>query len=45
MPVALRSLFPNLERAGTVPAEAGAHLADIIRVMLEKKASGTDMEL
>jgi ethanolamine ammonia-lyase small subunit len=45
MPEARRTVLSNIHRAGTVPAEAGAHLADIIRVMLEKKASGTDLEL
>lgn len=31
--------------AGTIPAEAGAHIAEIIKIMLDKKASGTDLKL
>ena len=29
----------------TIPVEAGAHIAEIIKIMLEKKASGTDLKL
>ena len=35
----------NIHRAGTIPAEAGAHIAEIIKIMLDKKASGTDLKL
>ncbi|MEG1857160.1 MAG: ethanolamine ammonia-lyase subunit EutC [Pseudoflavonifractor sp.] len=45
MPEARRTVVSNIHRAGTIPAEAGAHIAEIIRLMLEKKASGTDLKL
>ena len=31
--------------AGPNPAEAGAHIADIIKLILEKKTSGTELKL
>ncbi|MEG0765195.1 MAG: ethanolamine ammonia-lyase subunit EutC [Pseudoflavonifractor sp.] len=45
MPEARRTVVSNIHRAGTIPAEAGAHIAEIIKVMLDKKASGTDLKL
>ena len=45
MPEARRTVVSNIHRSGTIPAEAGAHIADIIKIMLEKKASGTDLKL
>ncbi|PXV93605.1 ethanolamine ammonia-lyase light chain [Lachnotalea glycerini] len=45
MPEARRTVVSNIHRAGTIPAEAGAHIAEIIKLMLEKKASGTDLKL
>ena len=45
MPEARRPVVSNIHKAGTIPAEAGAHIADIIKIMLEKKASGTDLKL
>lgn len=45
MPEARRTVFSNIHKAGTNPAEAGAHIADIIKLMLESKASGTDLKL
>ena len=45
MPEARRTVFSNIHAAGTNPAEAGAHIAEIIKIMLEKKASGTDLKL
>lgn len=45
MPEARRTVVSNIHRHGTIPAEAGAHIADIIKLMLEKKASGTDLKL
>ncbi len=45
MPEARRTVVSNIHKAGTIPAEAGAHIADIIKIMLEKKASGTDLKL
>lgn len=45
MPEARRTVLSNIHKAGTVPVEAGAHIAEIIKIMLEKKASGTDLKL
>ena len=45
MPEARRTVVSNIHRAGTIPAEAGAHIAEIIKIMLDKKASGTDLKL
>ena len=45
MPEARRTVVSNIHSEGTIPAEAGAHIAEIIKIMLEKKASGTDLKL
>lgn len=45
MPEARRTVVSNIHKAGTIPAEAGAHIAEIIKIMLEKKASGTALKL
>ncbi len=45
MPEARRTVVSNIHRNGTIPAEAGAHIAEIIKIMLDKKASGTDLKL
>lgn len=45
MPEARRTVVSNIHKAGTMPVEAGAHIAEIIKLMLEKKASGTDLKL
>ncbi len=45
MPEARRTVVSNIHRAGTIPAEAGAHIADIIKIILDKKVSGTDLKL
>lgn len=45
MPEARRTVVSNIHRNGTIPAEAGAHIAEIIKIILEKKASGTDLKL
>lgn len=45
MPEARRTVVSNIHSAGTIPAEAGAHIAEIIKTILEKKASGTDLKL
>lgn len=45
MPEARRTVVSNIHRSGTMPVEAGAHIADIIKLMLEKKASGTNLKL
>ncbi|MEG1778786.1 MAG: ethanolamine ammonia-lyase subunit EutC [Oscillospiraceae bacterium] len=45
MPEARRTVVSNIHNAGTAAVEAGAHIAEIIKLMLEKKASGTDLKL
>ena len=35
-----RTVFSNIHRGGTPPAEAGAHLVDVIKRILKAKASG-----
>lgn len=45
MPEARRTVVSNIHRNGTIPAEAGAHIAEVIKIMLDKKASGTDLKL
>ncbi|MEM1485467.1 ethanolamine ammonia-lyase subunit EutC [Oscillospiraceae bacterium PP1C4] len=45
MPEARRTVVSNIHKGGTIPVEAGAHIAEIIKIMLEKKASGTDLKL
>ena len=38
-----RTVVSNIHRQGTPAVEAGAHIADLIHTMLEKKASGIDL--
>lgn len=45
MPEARRNVLSNIHRAGTNPAEAGAHIAAVLRKMLDEKNSGTDLKL
>ncbi len=45
MPEARRTVVSNIHKNGTIPVEAGAHIAEIIKIMLEKKCSGTDLKL
>ncbi len=45
MPEARRTVVSNIHSAGTIPAEAGAHIAEVIKTILDKKASGTDLKL
>lgn len=45
MPEARRTVVSNIHKGGTPAVEAGAHIADIIKMMLEKKASGIDLKL
>ena len=40
-----RTVVSNIHSGGTIPVEAGSHIADIIKLMLEKKCSGTDVKL
>lgn len=45
MPEARRTVVSNIHKDGTIPAEAGAHIADVIKKILNAKASGTDLKL
>ena len=38
-----RTVVSNIHRQGTPAVEAGAHIADLLHTMLEKKASGIDL--
>ncbi|CDI50347.1 ethanolamine ammonia-lyase subunit EutC [Clostridium tetani] len=45
MPESRRTVVSNIHKGGTPAVEAGAYIADIIKLMLEKKASGLDLKL
>lgn len=45
MPEAKRTVISNIHKGGTPPVEAGAHIAELIKTMLDKKASGIDLKL
>ena len=40
-----RNVVSNIHENGTNPVEAGAHIAGVVRKMLDQKASGTDLKL
>ena len=40
-----RTVISNIHKGGTPAAEAGAHIADIIKRMIEQKASGIELKL
>ncbi len=44
MPEANRTVLSNIHRGGTPAVEAGAHIADVIKMMLEQKASGLELK-
>lgn len=44
IPEAKRTVISNIHRGGTPPVEAGAHAAELIIKMLQKKASGIDLK-
>lgn len=44
-PESRRTVVSNIHSSGTIPAEAGAHIAEIIKKILDNKASGTDLKL
>ncbi|MDR0285268.1 MAG: ethanolamine ammonia-lyase subunit EutC [Propionibacteriaceae bacterium] len=44
-PESWRTVVSNIYRGGTPPAEAGAHVATLIKRMLDEKASGVDLKL
>lgn len=43
MPEARRTVISNIHQGGTPPAEAGAHIADLIKKIIDYKASGLDL--
>ena len=45
IPESRRTVISNIHRQGTPAVEAGAHIAELIKTMLEKKASGIDLKL
>lgn len=40
-----RTIISNIHKAGTPAVEAGAQIADIVKKMLEQKASGIDLQI
>ena len=40
---AKRTVISNIHKGGTTPVEAGAHAAELIKKMLDQKASGIDL--
>ena len=44
LPEAKRTVVSNIHRGGTTAVEAGAHIAEIIKRILDKKASGIDLK-
>lgn len=45
MPEAKRTVVSNIHKGGTPPVEAGAHIAELIKTILDKKASGIDLKI
>ena len=43
IPESKRTVVSNIHRQGTPAVEAGAHIAELMHTMLEKKASGIDL--
>ncbi|WP_250278830.1 ethanolamine ammonia-lyase subunit EutC [[Clostridium] colinum] len=44
MAEAKRTVISNIHEGGTIPVEAGAHIAELVKIMLDKKASGIDLK-
>jgi len=44
-PESQRTVISNIHRRGTPPLEAGAHIVDIVKIMMEKRVSGVDLQL
>ena len=44
-PESWRTVVSNIHRGGTPPVEAGAHIAGILKKILDAKASGVDLKL
>ncbi|MBS4030918.1 MAG: ethanolamine ammonia-lyase subunit EutC [Clostridiales bacterium] len=45
MPEARRTVVSNIHKGGTAAVEAGAHIAHVLKQMLDKKASGLDLKM
>ncbi|MDR0356733.1 MAG: ethanolamine ammonia-lyase subunit EutC [Deltaproteobacteria bacterium] len=45
IPEAKRTVVSNIHKGGTPAVEAGSYIADLVKMMLEKKASGLDLKL
>ena len=43
IPESKRTVVSNIHKGGTTAVEAGAHIAELIHTMLERKASGIDL--
>lgn len=44
MAEAKRTVISNIHKGGTTAVEAGAHIAELVKTMLDKKASGIDLK-
>lgn len=44
IPESKRTVISNIHMGGTTPVEAGAHTAELIKKMLDKKVSGIDLK-
>ena len=44
VPESKRTVISNIHRGGTTPVEAGAHAAELIKKMLDKKVSGIELK-
>lgn len=45
IPEGKRTVVSNIHKNGTPPVEAGAHIASVVKKMIEQKASGVDLEI
>lgn len=45
MPEARRTVISNIHSGGTPAVEAGAHISELIKTMIDKQASGIDLKL
>ncbi|WP_294472442.1 ethanolamine ammonia-lyase subunit EutC [uncultured Intestinimonas sp.] len=43
IPESKRTVISNIHRQGTTAVEAGAHIAELVKTMLERKASGIEL--
>ena len=44
IPESKRTVISNIHKGGTTAVEAGAHIAELIKTRLDKKASGIDLK-